>query len=181
MNRHILTELLATERTYVVALQKLKREFLYPLGKVLSEVEMANMFPAVNEIWKLHEGVLQKLEEAAKQDEGRRRVAAIFSELAESCCKVYSPFLNSFSQSSVVMKKLMEDQRIRMIVESIQSNSSSGLKYLNELMITPMQRLPRYEMLFKVSSLRKKNKKESFLNKFSKGLFLFEKEGSISF
>jgi hypothetical protein len=32
---------------------------------------MQNVFPAVNEIWKLHEGVLQKLEDAAKVGLGR--------------------------------------------------------------------------------------------------------------
>ncbi len=150
MNRHIRTELLATERTYVACLQKLKRDFIYPLAKILSEVEMQNVFPAVNDIWKLHEGVLQKMEDAAKDELGRRNVAVIFSELAGCCSRVYSPFLNNFSQSSVVMKKLMEnDARIKLAVEGIHSSSSSGIKYMNELMITPMQRLPRYELLFK--------------------------------
>jgi hypothetical protein len=122
---------------------------------------MANVFPAVNEIWKLHEQFLAKLEttmqtkDHAKAGTERRELAAIFSELASNCERVYSPFLNQFQQASLVLKRLMENDpfKVGLAVESISSplaNGITGLKYLGELMITPMQRLPRYELLFKV-------------------------------
>ncbi len=134
---------------------------MHPLSKLLSEVEMANVFPAVNEIWKLHEQFLATLEatmqteDLTKSGTERRKLAEIFSELASNCEKVYSPFLNQFQQASLVLKRLMENDpfKVGLAVESIcspRSSGISGLKYLGELMITPMQRLPRYELLFKV-------------------------------
>jgi hypothetical protein len=185
--RNIQQEILATERSYVKGLQQvsgrerpiyadsekkqLKRDFVYPLSKLLSEVSMANVFPAVNEIWKLHEHFLAKLEDTMRVDGGSRHIAGIFSELASGCQQVYSPFLNQFQQASLVLKRLMEnDPKVCLAVEAIASpkpGGPTGLKYLNELMITPMQRLvstsllvvlffphthsvkPRYELLFK--------------------------------
>jgi hypothetical protein len=48
--RQVLSEILQTEKTYVKALQQLKRDFLHPLQSKLSDVEVANVFPNVNEV-----------------------------------------------------------------------------------------------------------------------------------
>lgn len=150
MRRQILSEVLTTEKSYVKGLQQLKRDFVHPLSSKLSEVEMANVFPGVNEIWKVHEQLLDRL---SKLMGGvvQGSVAGLFSEFAKNCQVIYSPFLNSFSQASVVLKRLMEnDSSIAEVVDKANSmTGTTGLKYLANLMITPMQRLPRYELLFK--------------------------------
>jgi hypothetical protein len=52
----------------------------------------------------------------------------------------------------LVLKRLIETNKtLASIIEAVESPSGMvrGQRYLNELMITPMQRLPRYELLFK--------------------------------
>ena len=146
----LLHEVLASERSYVQCLVALKREFILPLRQILSDVEVSNVFPGVSKILEAHQKNVKSLTLLIESNGGRLRlqVAQLFCDLAVKIGAVYSPLLNNFSKASIMLKKIMENNvKVAEVVNKCSGRGLTGLTYLQELMITPIQRLPRYEML----------------------------------
>jgi len=148
----ILAEIVATEETYVKALSSIKRKFMAPLARIVNQVQVNTVFPGCNDLWKFHTRFLSQLHSLMqKQTAGNRtEVALLFVDLASDIPAVYSPFLNAAENAAQMLEKLMQtNPRVCEFVQSVQSDNGwiSGTRYLGELIVTPMQRLPRYQLL----------------------------------
>ena len=122
------------------------------LSGVLSELEIAKIFASIEQIAELSQTFASELEERVKGWSDATRMSALFlgSGTFGKLCTVYTQYVNNYEQSQRVLKQCEERVEVSLFIKhwallmraTGQSNASMG-----DLLIQPVQRLPRYKML----------------------------------
>jgi hypothetical protein len=157
--RMILEEFLHTEQTYVFALQTLFQFFVEPLENTPSEHGVKPkfvkaVFSDIKQIFETNTVFLQQLEKIIPDnDDDSTAERALSEELIKWCeafKQVYVPYIGAYQS---IMKRIARQKKkksrfadfIQKQVEMLKEERNVG--QLSSLMITPVQRIPRYRLL----------------------------------
>lgn len=152
----IALELLHTERTYVKVLHLIDQEFQF---RVDNENRAHHMFPPdvilhmfsnIKSIYKLHHDfLLPQLEERMAQWEHNRRIGDIMKNFAPFL-KMYTEYVRNFDNAMTLINQWQAKcPRFAAIMDDIHSMEVCGSLTLQHHMLSPVQRIPRYEMLLR--------------------------------
>ncbi|KAK7475293.1 hypothetical protein BaRGS_00033440 [Batillaria attramentaria] len=149
---HIVEELYRNEKEYVEALRVLKEKYMTPL-KNSSNVDDAivdNIFYMIPEILMHHSVYLDLLDKTWKNWDSRTStvgnlILAIFCK--QTVLESYLSFVENYNTSGKVIENaLTTKSSMQKFIEQCQRESGSKLS-MKDLIVRPIQRIPRYELL----------------------------------
>ncbi|XP_071546312.1 uncharacterized protein [Panulirus ornatus] len=149
-------ELLHTERTYVKVLHLIDQEFQFRVDHenrahhMFPHDVIPHMFSNVKSIYKLHHDfLLPQLEERMAQWERNRRIGDIMKSFAPFL-KMYTEYVRNFDNAMTLINQWQSKcPRFAAIMDEIHSMEVCGNLTLQHHMLSPVQRIPRYEMLIR--------------------------------
>ncbi len=147
----IVAEIRDTEDSYVTKLRAMDTLLAKPLialakkgDTVIPEAMVTRIFAHIANILELNAGLLRQLE-ARKPDES---LGMIFVAICPYL-KLYSSFINAYSDAMSSLSDAMAvDKFVQFYAEASQHPMIGGLS-LPSLLIMPVQRIPRYELLLR--------------------------------
>lgn len=152
----ICLEIVKTEETYVEVLWAVKNQFIRRLTAyqhlkltqkpIIDSDEIADIFLNITDIYDLHSLFLNALHEALDRGPNQLllEVGNIFKQYAQFF-KIYTVYCSSYHSSSSVLQKLLDinsDFRDFIAISEFCVETT-----LQSLLITPVQRIPRYLLL----------------------------------
>lgn len=156
VKKHIATELITTEQSYLKSLQTLVKGFLEPLKKqrLLSETEYFSIFINFEQIMTDHRKFEVSIRDRISWWNEESILSDIFLKKTDFFVH-YGVYILNFNQSSVSLhflrKKIPKlDQMIQKFEDDLMQTT---MQTLDSFMIMPIQRLPRYRLL--LSDFRK--------------------------
>ncbi|XP_043460754.1 FYVE, RhoGEF and PH domain-containing protein 4-like [Leptopilina heterotoma] len=149
-------ELLATEKKYVNILHLIDQVFQFRVDQEnrahpMFPIEtVQHMFSNIKSIYKFHNDfLLPQLEERMKLWETNSRIGDIMKNFAPFL-KMYTEYVKNFDYAMNLINNLQgKVPRFAAIINEIQKLEECGRLTLSHHMLSPIQRLPRYELLIK--------------------------------
>lgn len=146
-SKMIIQEVIDTERRYVKGLEDLIKVYKAPMECIaaLSTKDIDSIFSTIPSMYSLHKDFLDDLE----KEEGRS-LAQKFVDYMPQMKNYYIKYGNNFNRALRVVNNLKKT--VPEFVEFVQTQSkahfgASAYDCLGSLLITPIQRLPRYKLL----------------------------------
>jgi len=146
----ILEEVLASERTYVKALQTLEKVYMVPLrmvadqpkGAIFKHEDLDAVFLNMDVIVKVNSDFLEQLE---ADDSNYGQVLTQFAKKFRGC---YTRYVNNYDSAEAHLNKLKKsDKEKHRYLEVCKSHPDAGGLDVRSFLIQPVQRVPRYRML----------------------------------
>lgn len=156
MRRHVVMTLLDTEQSYVESLRTLIQGYMRPLkqpdsGCLVDPSLVDEMFYQIPEILEHHEHFLEQVSGCFGQWHDRQTVGHILiqSFSKEILANIYSAYIDNFlnAKDAVRIAKEAKPAFHKFLEQSMRENKEK--QALGDLMIKPVQRIPRYELLVK--------------------------------
>ncbi|XP_046407118.1 FYVE, RhoGEF and PH domain-containing protein 4-like [Ischnura elegans] len=152
----IANELLTTERSYVDVLHIIDQVFHFRVDQenrahpMFSQEMIPQIFSNIKSIYQFHHDfLLPQLEERMKNWDHEKRIGDIMKNFAPFL-KMYSEYVKNFDNAMNLMGILAaKHQRFAAIMDEIHQTPECGNLTLSHHMLSPIQRVPRYEMLLK--------------------------------
>ncbi|KAJ3180573.1 hypothetical protein HDU85_003976 [Gaertneriomyces sp. JEL0708] len=144
----IVNEILDTEASYVRALLCLHKEYMLPLSppeSPLTPSEYQTLFAHIPEILTLHRHLLSSLVSHVLSYNPTTRLSPIFLSLSSSL-RIYAPFINNYPSALAL---LHANAGLQKALVQIRQNLPPRSPVLEDLLITPVQRVGRYILLLK--------------------------------
>lgn len=149
---HIVEELYRNEREYVDALKMLKERYMDPLKTVsgIDERVVDNIFYMIPEILTHHQIYLEFLNQVwTRWNTDRSTVGDLIQKTfsGQTVQDSYLSFVENYKTSGKVIENALQTKSsVQKFVEQCQKESGSKLS-LKDLIVRPIQRIPRYELL----------------------------------
>lgn len=149
----IVTEVLTTERSFVAGMQLALSAYHDPLlakaGEIGEEPErLGKIFGNLRIICGFNEKLLVEIEKAVSAWTDESTFGPVFLKMAPFL-KMYTAYSNRFEESiSLYQTLLRKNERFAALVRDQHAASGSTLS-LPDLLIMPIQRIPRYSLLLK--------------------------------
>uniref|UniRef100_A0A8C2X3W0 Rho guanine nucleotide exchange factor 17 n=1 Tax=Cyclopterus lumpus TaxID=8103 RepID=A0A8C2X3W0_CYCLU len=156
MRKHVMMTLLDTEQSYVESLRSLIQGYLRPLkqpdsGSIVDPLLVDEMFYQIPEILEHHEYFLEQVVGCVSQWHDRQTVGhfLIQSFSKETLANMYSAYIDNFlnAKDAVRIAKEAKPAFHKFLEHNMRENKEK--QALGDLMIKPVQRIPRYELLVK--------------------------------
>lgn len=156
MRKHVMMTLLDTEQSYVESLRTLIQGYLkplkYPENSPLCDPSLVDeMFYQIPEILEHHEQFLEQVLDCVNQWHDRQTVGHLLvqSFSKEILADIYSAYIDNFmnAKDAVRIAKEAKPAFLKFLEQSMRENKEK--QALGDLMIKPVQRIPRYELLVK--------------------------------
>ncbi|XP_061485056.1 rho guanine nucleotide exchange factor 17 isoform X2 [Rhineura floridana] len=156
MRKHVIMTLLDTEQSYVESLRTLMQGYMKPLklpeNSILCDPSLVDeIFDQIPELLEHHEEFLEQITECVQNWHEKQKVGDI---LAQSFSKdilvnIYSAYIDNFlnAKDAVRIAKEARPAFMKFLEQSMRENKEK--QALSDLMIKPVQRIPRYELLVK--------------------------------
>ncbi|PKI84308.1 hypothetical protein MVES_001539 [Malassezia vespertilionis] len=153
----VLEELVVTERTYVKRIEALFNRYAVPLRQLAQDkdteiipvMEAERMFGNLGEIVAANKMLLCELEILYEQ--GAAYMAASIGEVMAQNMRrfaCYDEYLSDFEQAKEIYNQMLKSKAFRGFIQRTQhSTNNLGNAGLRELMMEPLQRIPRYRLL----------------------------------
>lgn len=141
---YIVEEIIATERTYVSGLEGLLEEFDKPLARTLKPEETRTIFSNIHLLLGMHRVLLQNMEKKWASDQ------CIGHEISELIpfLRMYTAYINAFDQTNELIERLKKKNNdFRLLLPTCKHGIHEGDLGLASLLLTPIQRIPRYVLL----------------------------------
>jgi len=135
-------EIVNSEKSYLKHLEIIEEYFMNPIrdGNVLPQHVYVRIFGDILGIRQVNKEVLSELEESTDH------IGKVFEELAPYL-KFYSTYANDFEDSIKLIEEWRaKDKDFRTLLDNQESRPEVQMR-LNSLLITPVQRIPRYKLL----------------------------------
>ncbi|KAF8795208.1 Rho guanine nucleotide exchange factor 17 like protein [Argiope bruennichi] len=153
---HIVGELYETEFSYVESLQIIIKKYMIPLkGSEHSEEiegsQVDQIFCQVPEILKFHETFLETLKSRLSYWDTKQKIGDVFIDVFTRSAVVdtYINFINNWKSARDAIKSIsLAKPAFAKFLENT-SREHKGKLTLDALLIMPVQRIPRYELLIK--------------------------------
>ncbi|XP_074978720.1 FYVE, RhoGEF and PH domain-containing protein 1 isoform X2 [Caretta caretta] len=153
---HIANELLQTEKAYVARLHLLDQVFC---ARLLEEARSRSSFPGdvvmgifsnICSIYCFHQQfLLPELEKRMQEWDRYPRIGDILQKLAPFL-KMYGEYVKNFDRAMELVNTWMErSAHFKLIIHQIQMEEACGNLTLQQHMLEPVQRIPRYQLLLK--------------------------------
>ncbi|KAJ3425089.1 faciogenital dysplasia protein [Anaeramoeba flamelloides] len=144
----LITEIISTEKTYVQQLKIIIDEFLIPLKKtkIIDLNEIKNIFSNIESIYGLNHRLYLDLEKR-KSNLETRQWSDLFTRFIPFL-KLYTDFVNNYENALETIRKNIQNNNsfATFLEQTHQSEKLQGFKIF-DLLITPVQRIPRYVLL----------------------------------
>ncbi|CAK6970374.1 rho guanine nucleotide exchange factor 17-like [Scomber scombrus] len=156
MRRHVMMTLLDTEQSYVESLRTLIQGYMRPLkqpdsGSIVDPLLVDEMFYQIPEILEHHEHFLEQVVGCVSQWHDRQTVGHLLiqSFSKETLANMYSAYIDNFlnAKDAVRIAKEAKPAFHKFLEQNMRENKEK--QALGDLMIKPVQRIPRYELLVK--------------------------------
>ncbi|XP_050441671.1 rho guanine nucleotide exchange factor 17 [Adelges cooleyi] len=151
---HVVVELYDTERSYVESLQTLVNKYLLPLksteNAVLIEPSVVDeIFYQIPEILMEHEQFLKDLHKRLEIWDAHQRIGDILLEMfsKKPVIDSYTSFINNWKQAKEAIKATCNSKPAFARYLESTAREHKGKLALDSLLIMPVQRVPRYELL----------------------------------
>jgi FYVE/RhoGEF/PH domain-containing protein 5/6 len=146
--RHVIEEMISTEKTYLNRLEAIVDIFIIPLrnsGKIIDSIDIQGQFGYWENIYLLHKDLLSTM--MKDFESGDLLLGKLFSG--------FSPFLKMYKQYLVDYERALSRRAVLMtsnkkfqeFVEAARLDPKCTGLALESLLIEPVQRIPRYRML----------------------------------
>eukprot|EP00771_Trimastix_marina_P003111 gnl/Trimastix_PCT/4310.p1 GENE.gnl/Trimastix_PCT/4310~~gnl/Trimastix_PCT/4310.p1 ORF type:complete len:1086 (-),score=302.46 gnl/Trimastix_PCT/4310:38-3220(-) len=153
---YIMREILHTEETYQEGLIACLRAFKAPaqallqqgdtLSPCITRDEAMELFFGIDELARFSQEMLRLLrEEWARFPQSR--MAHVFAEMAPRFRGVYLPFISTYDRRLTIIERVKGRPGGEAFFREGTANANG--RQIDSLLITPIQRLPRYELLMK--------------------------------
>uniref|UniRef100_A0A672FC28 DH domain-containing protein n=1 Tax=Salarias fasciatus TaxID=181472 RepID=A0A672FC28_SALFA len=156
MRRHVMMTLVDTEQSYVESLRTLIQGYMRPLkhpdgGSIVDPLLVDEMFFQIPEILEHHEDFLEQVTGCVSQWHDRQTVGHLLiqSFSKEALANMYSAYIDNFlnAKDAVRIAKEAKPAFHKFLEQNMRENKEK--QALGDLMIKPVQRIPRYELLVK--------------------------------
>lgn len=152
---NILFEFLSTEETYVNALKKAVTFWLRPLQSevrkktpIISDAQIVSLFSSIETIVQINEGLLAKMQARLSKYPIETKFGDLLVEMAPTL-KLYVDYVNKFDDAMVTFGELSKNnQRFAEFLQTAKTSAAINLD-LASILIMPVQRIPRYELLLR--------------------------------
>eukprot|EP01137_Pigoraptor_chileana_P016464 Opistho-2@73287 len=153
----IMRELLETEGTYVKTLRLIDRWYIRPLTAhalqspghdfvILTAEEIDTLFSEIPELCKVHMALLNRLQERMDKWSAFQTIGDIFLDMTSANLDMYTVYVSNFDAAAAVISAHKTDSLFKKFLD--EKRDFHGVKdSLSDLLITPVQRIPRYVML----------------------------------
>lgn len=154
--RLIMKELLTTEKKYVNILYLIDQIFQFRVDQenrahpMFPPETVQHMFSNIKSIYKFHNDfLLPQLEERIEAWDSDPRIGDIMKNFAPFL-KMYTEYVKNFDHAINLISTLQQKvPRFAAIISEIQKSEECAKLSLAHHMLSPIQRLPRYELLLK--------------------------------
>lgn len=156
MRRHVMMNLLDAEQSYVESLRTLIQGYMKPLkhpeNPPLCDPSLVDeMFYQIPEILEHHEQFLEQVLDCVHQWHDKQTIGHVLiqSFSKETLANIYSAYIDNFmnAKDAVRIAKEAKPAFLKFLEQSMRENREK--QALGDLMIKPVQRIPRYELLVK--------------------------------
>ncbi|XP_041664458.1 rho guanine nucleotide exchange factor 17-like [Cheilinus undulatus] len=156
MRKHVMMTLFDTEQSYVESLRTLIQGYMRPLkqpdgSSIVDPLLVDEMFYQIPEILEHHEQFLEQVANCVGQWHDRQTVGNILiqSFSKEALANMYSAYIDNFlnAKDAVRIAKEAKPAFHKFLEQNMRENKEK--QALGDLMIKPVQRIPRYELLVK--------------------------------
>ncbi|XP_046669162.1 rho guanine nucleotide exchange factor 17-like isoform X2 [Homalodisca vitripennis] len=151
---HVVVELYETERSYVESLQILVTKYLQPLKSpenagLVDAALVDEIFYQVPAILAHHEEFLEELKNRLEHWDVKQRVGDIFLETftKHAVIDTYTAFINNWKTAKEAIKTTCQAKPAFARFLEAMAREHKGKLALDSLLIMPVQRIPRYELL----------------------------------
>ncbi|XP_024217361.1 rho guanine nucleotide exchange factor 17 isoform X2 [Halyomorpha halys] len=151
---HVVVELYETERSYVESLQTLVMKYLQPLKKsennyLIDAGIVDEIFYQIPEILMHHEIFLEELRRRLEAWDINQKVGDLFLETftKQSVIDTYTAFINNWKNAKDAIKASTQSKPAFARFLENMAREHKGKLALDSLLIMPVQRIPRYELL----------------------------------
>ena len=151
---HVVAELYETEKSYVESLEILINRYMKPLkvsDQLIESILVDEIFYQVPEIHKIHETFLELLSDRLKNWDSSQNMGDIFLNAFtnQPLSEVYTAFINNWTHARELIRLTSANKPTFAKFLENASREHKGKLTLDALMIMPVQRIPRYELLLK--------------------------------
>ncbi|XP_022061774.2 rho guanine nucleotide exchange factor 17 isoform X1 [Acanthochromis polyacanthus] len=156
MRKHVMMTFLDMEQSYVESLRTLIQGYMRPLkqpdgGSIVDPLLVDEMFYQIPEILEHHEHFLDQVSGCVNQWHDRQTVGHLLiqSFSKETLANMYSAYIDNFlnAKDAVRIAKEAKPAFHKFLEQNMRENKEK--QALGDLMIKPVQRIPRYELLVK--------------------------------
>lgn len=154
--RRVAEELLVTEKNYVNVLRLIDQVFQFKIDQenrahpMFPPETVQHMFSNIKSIYKFHNDfLLPQLQERMQNWDSNPRIGDIMKNFAPFL-KMYTEYVKNFDYAMNLIQSLQTKvTRFAAIIDEIQKLDECAKLSLPHHMLSPIQRLPRYELLLK--------------------------------
>ncbi|XP_021496634.2 rho guanine nucleotide exchange factor 17 isoform X1 [Meriones unguiculatus] len=156
MRKHVTMTLLDTEQSYVESLRTLMQGYMQPLkqpeNSLLCDPSLVDeVFGQIPELLEHHEQFLEQVRHCVQTWHAQQKVGALLvqSFSKDVLVNIYSAYIDNFlnAKDAVRVAKEARPAFLKFLEQSMRENKEK--QALSDLMIKPVQRIPRYELLVK--------------------------------
>ncbi|XP_073986302.1 rho guanine nucleotide exchange factor 17 isoform X2 [Rhodnius prolixus] len=151
---HVVVELYETERSYVESLQILVMKYLQPLKSseysgLVDVATVDEIFYKIPEILAHHEVFLEELRKRLENWDINQKVGDLFLDTftKQSVIDTYTEFINNWENAKEAIKTTSHSKPAFARFLDAMAREHKGKLALDSLLIMPVQRIPRYELL----------------------------------
>eukprot|EP00762_Andalucia_godoyi_P003115 ANDGO_01115.mRNA.1 Guanine exchange factor for Rac 30 len=144
---HVFDELISTEKNYVSILDAIKTQFLEPLRgtDILTQDQVSSIFGQIEILLRINKEFLDDLIKGRGDNSIVRAINARIPSL-----KLYTAYINGYmAQMDAISRLKKKNSRFFRFIAQAEKHPSCRNNTLESLLITPIQRIPRYELLIK--------------------------------
>lgn len=152
--RRVAQELLETEELYVQNLDLLRKTFYEPLyensrasGRVITTDDVRTIFGSLNIILPVNKLLLTELRNRLQVSDTQYLLIGDAFEKLAYCLKSYTAYCNDYENTRQILSKLKKNASFATFFQKLSGNAELNGKTILDLMILPVQRIPRYRML----------------------------------
>ncbi|XP_007448136.1 PREDICTED: rho guanine nucleotide exchange factor 17 [Lipotes vexillifer] len=156
MRKHVTMTLLDTEQSYVESLRTLMQGYMQPLkqpeNSLLCDPSLVDeIFDQIPELLAHHEQFLEQVRHCVQTWHAQQKVGDLLvqSFSKDVLVNIYSAYVDNFlnAKDAVRVAKEARPAFLKFLEQSMRENKEK--QALSDLMIKPVQRIPRYELLVK--------------------------------
>ncbi|CAI8041525.1 Rho guanine nucleotide exchange factor 17 [Geodia barretti] len=155
MRHHVVRFLLETEQSYVQSLRTIIKVYLEPLKKpqafgMIDSSLVRDIFYQIPEICGLHERFLLQISQRTERWHPLQKIGDVFVNTFSKChlMNIYTMFIHNFMRAKAAIE--IAKQARPVFAKFIErSKASTGKLSLDDLLIKPVQRIPRYLLFIK--------------------------------
>lgn len=155
LRKMIAKEILETELSYVDGLLDLYKNYYVPLNQksvlgrpIIADEQLEIIFYHLKEIMRLNGNILAKLNKRIRRWNKWEVLGDIFIQFTPNL-QMYTHYVTNYNRALLCLQQCQECPRFRNFQSEIYSKKGRRCLALEDLLITPIQRIPRYVLLLK--------------------------------